>query len=89
MNFIVITWIVWAALALVLLGLLLYHMNITQDEEDDLFLDAGEEAERRRQADVTAKLKRIKPLIRLCGGAEGVATLVLVGFYILDAFRQF
>ena len=89
MNFIIVIWIVWVALAVVLLGLLLYHMNITQDEEDDLFLDAAEETERRRQDDVSAKLKRLKPWIRICGGVEGIVTLILVGFYIVDAMRQF
>ena len=89
MNFIIVIWIVWVALAVVLLGLLLYHMNITQDEEDDLFLDAAEETERRRQDDVSAILKRLKPWIRICGGVEGIATLILVGFYIVDAMRQF
>jgi len=89
MNFIIVIWIVWVVLAVVLLGLLLYHMNITQDEEDDLFLDAAEETERRRQDDVSAKLKRLKPWIRICGGVEGIVTLILVGFYIVDAMRQF
>lgn len=89
MSFIIVIWIVWAVLAVVLLGLLLYHMNITQDEENELFLEGSDDFERRRQDEIAAKLKRLKPFLRICGGVEAAATLVLVAFYITDAMRQF
>jgi hypothetical protein len=37
-------------------------------------------------------MKRVKPvehMIRICGGAEGVLTLGILAFYLMDAMRQF
>lgn len=89
MSYIVAVWIVWGILALVLLGLMLYHIHLTRYEEDRLFLDGGSAMQHRDQDQMFAKLKRLRPAIRIFGGIEGLATLALVGFYVVDALRQF
>ena len=89
MSYIVIVWIVWGTLALVLLGLMLYHIHLTQYEEDRLFLDGGSAMQHRGQDEMLAKLKRLRPVIRIFGGIEGLATVALVTIYVLDALRQF
>ncbi len=89
MNSIIVIWIVWAVLTVILLGLLLYRISISQYEEDRLFLDGENELQHHAQDEMLAKLKRLRPAIRICGGAEGIVTLILVGFYVLDALRQF
>jgi len=89
MSYIIVLWIVWGALALVLLGLIVYRMGLTQYEEDRLFLDGGSEMQHREQDQMLAKVKRLEPMIRICGGVAGLATLAIVAFYLMDALRQF
>jgi hypothetical protein len=82
MSYIIVLWSIWAVLAVVLLGL-------TQYEEDRLFLDGGSEMQHHDQDVMLAKVKRLQPVIRIFGGIEGLATLAIAAFYILDALRQF
>lgn len=89
MSYVIVVWIVWAALGLILLGLIMYRGNITRYEEDQLFLDDASEMQHREQELLLKKVKRIEPVIRIFGGAEGVVTLGIVAFYLMDAFRQF
>jgi len=89
MGYILVVWIVWAILALVLLGLMLYRIHLTRDEDDRLFLDGGSTMQHRDQDQMFAKLRRLRPVIRIFGGIEGLATVVLVAFYVLDALHQF
>ena len=89
MNYIMVVWIVWAVLGVVLLGLLLYRISVTQYEEDQLFLDDGNAMQHRQQDEIFMKLKRIQPAIRIFGGVEGVVTLGIVAFYVMDALHQF
>ncbi len=89
MSYIVIVWIVWGVLAVILLGLIVYRISLTQYEEDRLFLDGGNEMQHRDQDAMLAKVKRLEPLIRIVGGVEGLATLAIAAFYVMDALRQF
>lgn len=89
MSYVIVVWIVWAALGLILLGLIMYRGNITRYEEDQLFLDDASEMQHQEQELLLKKVKRIEPVIRIFGGAEGVVTLGIVAFYLMDAFRQF
>lgn len=89
MNFLIFTWVVWVILGIVLLALLLYRVSITQYEEDQLFLDGADTAQHRQQEVIFAKLKKIRPAIRLVGGVEGLVTLGIAAFYVMDALRQF
>jgi hypothetical protein len=89
-SYVIVMWIVWAVLGLILLGLILYRISITQYEEDRLFLEDGaDETQHRQQNEMLAKLKRLKPVIQIFGGVEGLVTLALAAFYVMDALRQF
>ncbi|MEO6828548.1 MAG: hypothetical protein ABI164_01970 [Acidobacteriaceae bacterium] len=89
MSYILGLWILWSLLTVVLLGLILYRISLTQYEEDQLFLDGGNEMQRRDQGEMVAKVKRLEPVIRIFGGMEGLATLAIAAFYVMDALRQF
>lgn len=89
MSYIIVLWSIWAVLAVVLLGLIVYRISLTQYEEDRLFLDGGSEMQHRNQDVMLAKVKRLQPAIRIFGGIEGLATLAIAAFYLLDALRQF
>jgi hypothetical protein len=89
MSYIVAIWILWAVLAVVVLGLILYRMSLTHYEEDQLFIDDANSMRHREQDEMLAKVKGLEPIIRIVGGVEALATLAIVAFYVMDALRQF
>ena len=89
MSLVIVVWMVWGALGLVLLGLIMYRGSITRYEEDQLFLDDANEFQHRQQTEILQRVKRLEPAIRIFGGVEGLVTLGIVGFYLMDALRQF
>ena len=89
MSYIIAIWILWAVLAVIVLGLILYRMSLTQYEEDQLFIDDADSMRHRDQDKMLAKVKRLEPVIRIFGGVEALATLAIVAFYVMDALRQF
>ena len=89
MSYIVAIWILWAVLAVVVLGLVLYRTALTQNEDDQLFIDDADSMRHRDQDQMLAKVKRLEPVIRVFGGVEALATLAIVAFYVMDALRQF
>jgi uncharacterized protein HemX len=88
-NYILAAWAVWAALGIVLLMMMLYRINLTKNEEDRLFLADGDLIQHAEQEQLLAKLHRLQPKIRVVGGLEGLLTLGIVAFYVMDALRQF
>lgn len=89
MSYVLVIWTVWGALALVLLGLILYRATITRHEEDQIFLEATSTMQQQEQELIMKRVKPVEHLIRICGGAEGVLTLGILAFYLMDALRQF
>lgn len=89
MSIVMMVWTVWAILGLILMGLLMYRGSITRYEEDQLFLDDEGGLESREQTELLKKVKRIEPVIRFFSGAEGLVTLGIVAFYLVDAWHQF
>lgn len=89
MSMVMMVWTVWAILGLILMGLLMYRGSITRYEEDQLFLDDEGGLENREQTELLKKVKRIEPAIRFFSGAEGLVTLCIVAFYLVDAWHQF
>lgn len=89
MNYVIVIWAVWGVLGVVLLGLILYRSNITRYEDDQLFLDDAAAMQHHEQEEILRRVKPIERMIRICGGAEGLATLAIVAFYLMDALHQF
>ena len=89
MSYVIWMWIVWGALAVVLLALLMYRGNLTRYEDDQLFLDDANEMEHRAQDEIMRKIKKIEPVIRVFGGVTGLVTIAIVGFYVYDAIQHF
>jgi hypothetical protein len=80
---------VWALLVLVVIALYIYRGKLTQDEEDELFLDDAFKAEREAQAVIAAKVAKIEPTIRMARWLALAATVVVVVYYIHDFLVQF
>jgi hypothetical protein len=82
-------WSVWGALVLIMAGLLIYRSSLTKDEEDQVFLDDAFSHERTAQAAIVAKVNKVQPLIRAASALVAVATLFVIGYYVMDIVRQF
>jgi hypothetical protein len=89
MSYVLVIWTVWAALGLVLLGLILYRIAITRHEEDQIFLEDTSTMQQQEQELIMKRVKPVENMIRIFGGAEGLVTLGILAFYLMDALRQF
>jgi hypothetical protein len=89
MSFVPVMWIVWAVFVVVTVALLLYRSNLTKDEEDQIFLDDSFSHERSAQEAIAAKVNKIQPVVKISEILTGLATLIVVVYYVRDFFRQF
>ncbi|HWT65530.1 MAG TPA: hypothetical protein VN151_05410 [Terracidiphilus sp.] len=89
MSMVIVMWGVWVALALVTAGLFIYRSSLTKDEEDQIFLDDSFQHEQAAQAAIVAKVNKVQPILRLSIWLVGLATLFVIGYYIMDIINQF
>ena len=89
MTFVPVMWAVWGVLVLFTAALYIYRSSLTKDEEDQIFLDDSFEHEKNAQAAIVAKVNKVQPLLRVALWLVGVATVFVVGYYIVDIFNQF
>jgi hypothetical protein len=89
MTIVPIMWTVWSAIVVFTAALYIYRSNLTRDEEDQIFLDDSFEHEKSAQAAIVAKVNKIQPLLRTAMILVGVATLFVIGYYIVDFLNQF
>jgi hypothetical protein len=82
-------WSVWGVLVLIMAGLFIYRSSLSKDEEDQVFLDDAFSHERNAQAAIVAKINKVQPLVRVATALVGVATVFVIGYYIMDIVRQF
>ena len=89
MTMVPIMWSVWAALVIVLAALYLYRSNLEKDEEDQIFLDDAFNHVKSAQNAIVAKVNRVQPILRASMILVGVATVFVVGYYVMDVVKQF
>jgi nucleoside permease NupC len=80
-------WGAWSFILTALFVLMVYRGTLTIHEEDQLFLGDVAQAsyEHAVQEDVLKKLNRVEPFIKVFSGASAVATVILVGYYVINA----
>lgn len=87
LNPILIT--VWAVLAVVFFGLLIYRGQLTRYEDEQLFL--GESASKHSMDEhnqLIIRVQRLEPIVRIVGAAASLATAFAVGMYVWDAYQR-
>ena len=89
MTFVPVMWVVWGFIALVTTAFWVYRSNLTKDEEDQIFLDDSFDHEKAAQQAIVAKVNKIEPLLRICNWTLGVATVLVIAYYVMDIYRQF
>jgi hypothetical protein len=84
-----ILWTVWSALVVLTAALYIYRSSLTKDEEDQIFLDDSFNHVKSAQAAIVDKVNKIQPLLKVALSLVGVATVCVLGYYVIDIFNQF
>ena len=89
MTFVPIMWTVWGALVLVLASVWIYRSRLERDEEDQIFIDDAFSHERSAQAAIVERVNKVQPIMRVMLILTAVATVFVIGYYLIDFFSQF
>jgi hypothetical protein len=89
MTIVPVMWAVWGAIMAFAAALYIYRSNLTKDEEDQIFLDESFSHEQIAQAAIVARVNKVEPYLRVALWLVGVATLFVIGYYIVDFVNQF
>ena len=89
MTIVPIMWMVWSAVVALTAALYIYRSNLTKDEEDQIFLDDPLSTRRTPRRPSSPRSTRCSRSLRVALWMVGVATLFVVGYYIVDVFNQF
>jgi len=69
--------------------MLLYRSRVTKDEEDQLFLDDSFSHEKAAQAAIAERAAKVQPMVKGSEILAGVATLFVIGYFVVDVINQF
>lgn len=89
MGFVPVMWSVWGLFIVLLAVVHLYQARLGRDEEDQIFLGEGSSAEKSAQVAIAAKVNKVQPVKKAVIALLGAMTLFVIGYYVLDVFRQF
>lgn len=88
MHFAPLMWVVWSALLLLFVAVKLIADRVARDEDDELILHEAMDHVRQEQAAIVARLNRVEPLKRTLMWLVIAMTVVVIGYYALDVYRQ-
>jgi hypothetical protein len=88
-GFVLVMWSVWGVLVLFLVALKLYTWGLNRDEDDQLILDDAFNHVKAEQDKIIAKVTKVQPVVRIAFWLVVAATLVVIGYYVLDIVNQF
>ena len=88
MTMVPMMWAVWSALVLILATLYLYRSRLERDEEDQIFLGDAFDQQKNAQTAILLKVGKIQPVIRASMILVSVATVFVIGYYIMDVVKQ-
>lgn len=88
MSFVPVMWTVWSAFVIFMAAMYLYRSRITQNEEDQIFLDDSFEHERAEQAVIAARASKVEPVIRISRWLVVAMTVFVIAYYIRDIMVQ-
>jgi hypothetical protein len=86
-NLIIAMWSVWGVFTLVTVVLYAYRSSLTRDEEGQIFLDEAFAHEKAVQTAIVSKVSRLQPILRASLITTVVLTVIVVGYYAVDAYR--
>jgi hypothetical protein len=89
MAMVPVMWVVWGVSLLLTIGVSLYAARLGRNEESQVFLADSSSHERSEQEQIASRIGKIQPLKHAVLALAGLMTLLIVAYYIVDAFRQF
>jgi hypothetical protein len=81
--------IIWAVIAAVFVGLLIWRSLLASHEDDQIFLDAAQEHMAREQRELVAKISSLSRPIATSGIAAVALLLVIVGMWLYEGLKSF
>ncbi len=80
---------VWAVLAVVFFGLLIYRGQLTRYEDEQLFLgNSATKHSMEEHNQIINRVQRLQPIVRIVGAAASLTTAFAVGLYVWDAYQR-
>jgi multidrug efflux pump subunit AcrB len=89
MELVLVMWALWAVSFFFMAGVSIVAAAVGRNEEAQIFLADSSNHERSEQAAIAAKVSKMRPLKMTSLGILGVMTLLVVGYYVVDVFKQF
>jgi Tfp pilus assembly protein PilN len=80
--------ITWGAVTAVFLGLLIWQSILSNQEDDQLFLDSAEDHMAREQREVVARITRLSRPITTTGIASAALLLVMAGVWLYNGLKM-
>jgi hypothetical protein len=82
-------WAVWGALVVIMAAIYLYRSRLTRDEDDQIYLDDACSHEKAAQAEITAKVAKVEPILKVAKWLVVAATVFVIGYYLWDIASKF
>jgi hypothetical protein len=79
---------IWAVLVGCFLALLVYRGQLARYEDEQLYLSDEPNAHEQEHNVLIKRLEKIEPLVKIMGGAAGLATAGAVGLYVYNAWQR-
>lgn len=88
MSTMMILLIAWAGLTTILILLLIYRSTLTLHEDDQIFLSESDSHLQREQEELSVKVKRLTPFVRLLGAASTLLILFIGGLALYQQLNR-
>ena len=88
MSTMMILLIAWAGLTTILILLLIYRSTLTLHEDDQIFLADSDSHLQREQEELSVKVNRITPFVRLLGAASTLLILFIGGLALYQQLNR-
>ncbi len=88
MSTMMILLIAWAGLTSILILLLIYRSTLTLHEDDQIFLSDSDSHLQREQEELSVKVNRITPFVRLLGAASTLLILFIGGLALYQQLNK-
>jgi hypothetical protein len=81
--------IVWGVVTAVLVCTMIYRSTLETHEEDQLYLEAGEESMAQEQRVIVAKIEKLGRPIAALAVLSGLILVTIVGMWLYQGFKSF
>ncbi|ABF40584.1 hypothetical protein Acid345_1582 [Candidatus Koribacter versatilis Ellin345] len=88
MSTMMILLIAWAGLTTILVLLLIYRSTLTLHEDDQIFLSDSDAHLQREQEELSVKVNRLTPFVRLLGAASTLLILFIAGLALYQQLNK-